>query len=375
MKESLLNIEKNLLNRDNTLVNFSSSILKHFGVDPFHSTIKEVDEALKGHKKVAVFLFDGASEYNLRLYPRTNRFILAHKLKTIYSVNPATTVACTTAFLSAKFPIETGWLGWSLNFPTLGPIDVFTGKSSYSDKRYNPSPINEFAPYTNIGKILTSHGVNAKIAFEYPVENLDGPKNYREALRKYGDFFQKENGEFLYGYFKNPDHTIHGAGVKSFKTHWQFSKIAWFVKRFVKRNPDVIVFTFADHGLIDVTYDDVSAHKDLEDCLSAPISLDCRIPTFFVKEGRKEEFVTLFNRYFGNDYLLVSKEDAISLNYFGEGVPSKASLTFLGDYIGVAKGKVAMKEYFGKIDPHPCLAHHSGASKEEREVLLAVYNR
>lgn len=375
MKESLLNIEKNLLNTDNTLVNFSNSILKHFGVEPFHSTIKEVDEALRGHKKVAVFLFDGASEYNLGLYPRTNRFIISHKLKTIYSVNPATTVACTTAFLSGKFPIETGWLGWSLNFPELGPIDVFTSKSSYSDKRYDPSPINEFAPYTNIGKILTSRGVNAKIAFEYPVENLDGPKNYREALRKYGDFFKKENGEFLYGYFKNPDHTIHGAGVKSLKTHWQFSKIAWFVKRFVKQNPDVIVFTFADHGLINVTYDDISAHKDLEDCLSAPISLDCRIPTFFVKEGRKEEFVALFNRYFGNDYLLVSKEKAISLNYFGEGRPSKASLTFLGDYIGVAKGKAAMKEYFGKADPHPCLAHHSGASKEEREVLLAVYNR
>ena len=42
-------------NRHN-LVTFSNSILKHFGVEPFHETEEAIDKALKGHKKVALIL-------------------------------------------------------------------------------------------------------------------------------------------------------------------------------------------------------------------------------------------------------------------------------------------------------------------------------
>ena len=44
---------------NNSLVNLSNSILKHFGVETFHKTIPEVDKLLKGHKKVVAVLFDG----------------------------------------------------------------------------------------------------------------------------------------------------------------------------------------------------------------------------------------------------------------------------------------------------------------------------
>jgi len=367
-------IDKEILDTKNTLTNFSNSILKHYGVSHFHSTIKEVDVALKGHKKVAVFLFDGASEYNLSLYPKTNRFLLSHKLKTIHSVNPATTVACTTAFLSARFPIETGWLGWSLNFPSFGPVDAFSGKSSYGDKGVNdPLIMKRSAPYTNIIELLQKAGVNAKASNEYPVENLNGPRNYKAAIKQYSSFFS-HGGEFLYGYFKNPDKTIHEYGTKSFHTWWQFRKIASFLKRFTKKNPDVLVFSFADHGLIDVITKDLSDYPDIESTLSYPISLDARIPTFFVKKGEESAFETAFQKHLGDDFLLVEKDDIIKMKFFGEGDPAKISLDFIGDYVGISKTNTVLKEYFGNKDKHPLIGHHSGASKEEREILLGVYN-
>jgi predicted AlkP superfamily pyrophosphatase or phosphodiesterase len=46
-----------------------------------------------------------------------------HKLMTIHSVNPATTVACTSALLTGKNPIENGWLGWSLYLERLQGSD------------------------------------------------------------------------------------------------------------------------------------------------------------------------------------------------------------------------------------------------------------
>lgn len=376
MNEELKKLDPNLCDTSNTLTNFSNSILAHFGVKPFHSTIKEVDEALLGHKKVAVFLFDGASEYNLKIYPRTNKFLLDHKLKTIYSVNPATTVACTTAFLSAKFPIETGWLGWSLDFHAINLpiIDTFTGKESYGRIRHEPSPMLSYSPYKNIATLLSEHGVKAKQMYQYPVEDKKGPKNHKEALKMYSSFFKEEGGEFLYGYFSEPDHTLHNHGVKSVRTYLQYKKMNKFLKKFVKANPDVLVFAFADHGLINIDhYDDISDFRDIESTLARPVSIDTRIPTFFVKEGKKEEFVAAFNRHFGSDFLLVSKEDILESKYFGDGEPSKEALSFLGDYLGISLRNVGMKEYYGQKET-PLKAHHSGASKEEREVLLSVYN-
>ena len=44
---------------NNSIVNLSNSILKKFNVNPFHSTIKEIDDLIKNKDKIIVFLFDG----------------------------------------------------------------------------------------------------------------------------------------------------------------------------------------------------------------------------------------------------------------------------------------------------------------------------
>ena len=51
---------------ENSLVNLSNSILKHFCVETFHNTIPEIDELLKGHKKVVAVLFDGMGQNIVR---------------------------------------------------------------------------------------------------------------------------------------------------------------------------------------------------------------------------------------------------------------------------------------------------------------------
>ncbi len=371
MIDELRKINPEVFDDSNTLVNFSSSILKHFGLSPSHPSIKEIDDVLKGHKKVAAFLFDGASEYNLSLFPATTKFILNHKLKTIHSVNPATTVACTTAFLSGKFPIETGYLGWSVNFPSIGPVDAFSGEGSYDESRHDELALGRYAPYENIASLLVEKGVKAEARFFYPI-NEDGPRNYGMALRSYSSFF-KDGGEFLYGYFPNPDQTIHHHGTKSLRTWWQFKEMASFLKRFVKKNPDVLVFAFADHGLVDVKCRDLSDYPNIESCLLYPISIDARIRAFYLKEGQKERFISLFNEYLSADFFLFSKEEMLSSSYFGEGEKSELALSFLGDYFAIAKKDCTLIESMGKKSK-PLLAHHSGILKEEKDILLSVYN-
>ena len=75
------------MNNYNThnLVTFSNSFLKHFGVTPFHQTEEAVDEALKGHKKVVVLLFDGMGRNIVRKHLVESSYIRKNYLCTINS--------------------------------------------------------------------------------------------------------------------------------------------------------------------------------------------------------------------------------------------------------------------------------------------------
>ena len=53
---------------ENSLVNLSNSILKHFHAETFHDSIPEIDEKLKGHKKVVAVLFDGMGRNIIHKY-------------------------------------------------------------------------------------------------------------------------------------------------------------------------------------------------------------------------------------------------------------------------------------------------------------------
>lgn len=371
-------LDKTLLDHSNTLVNFSCSLLKHFGAPVTHKTIPEVDEALIGAKKVAVFLFDGSGKYNLSLYPKTTKYIREHELKVIHSVNPATTVACTTAFLSAKFPIETGWLGWSLYFDEYKTaIDVFPNRDSYSQKEMADKDImGKKCPYANLSDQLAQVGVKGELMFQYPINGGHGPKNFKQAFEQAGSFFDDEGGQFLYGYFPEPDHSEHQYGVKSFHVRHKLAKAVRFLKKWTKAHPDVLTFSFADHGLVNVTYRDLDAFPEIGACLRKPMSIEGRTPTFFVTKGKEEAFKKAFNARFGDSFYLMSREEVLADGYFGEGEPSKASEEFIGDFVAVSMGKdlLCQKSLYSPEGFNPKKGHHAGGTLEEREVVLALYN-
>ena len=80
---------------DHNLITFSNSLLKHFGVKPFHQSEPEVDAILKGHKKVVVMLFDGMGQNIVRMHLKDKDFIRKNYLCTINSTFPPTTTAAT----------------------------------------------------------------------------------------------------------------------------------------------------------------------------------------------------------------------------------------------------------------------------------------
>ena len=364
-----------VLDSKTTLVNLSNSILAHYGVIPFHETIADVDKLLEGHRKIALFLFDGMGEANLNKFPRSSKYLLSHKEMTIHSVNPATTVAATTALLTARFPIETGWLGWSLMFDELGcPVNVFPSTNSITGEQLPKDLMEKKCPTTKLDVLLNNAGVKAKLSYEYPIQNELGPKSLKEVESQASKYFKEEGGECLYSYWTNPDHDLHQKGTKAFRVGSDIRKISKTVKKFAERNPDVLVLVVADHGLVDVAYRDVSAFPELQECIEKPLSIEGRCCTFFIKYGKKPQFEKSFARHFPNFYLY-KKEEVLAMKYFGEGKPCQQALDFLGDYLALPKDNQLLVNTLFSPKVHVLEAHHAGPSPEEKNIALLCFNK
>ena len=142
------------------------------------------------------------------------------------------------------------------------------------------------------------------------------------------------------------------------------------MKVFVEKNPDTLVIISADHGQIDVgKVIRLEDYPDIINCFSKYPTFESRAKNFYIKEDKKEEFVQLFNKYFGDKFLLLSKEEAFKKQIFGFGNYEKIDV-LLGDYIACAID-TAIFQYEPEYEDGFCfLGHHAGLLKQEMMVPL-----
>lgn len=356
----------------NDLVNLSNSLLKHFDVLPYHSTIEKLDEALKGHGKVCLFLFDGMGKCIVERHHKKAKSLMEHRFLDVYSVNPPTTVAATTAVLSGRYPIENGWLGWSMRFKGIPyPVDVFPNKNTFTGEEIIEPRFQEtVAPYKTIAKLMEEKGHKAELLFPFDVDEK-GPSSLRE-FKKRAERFFREKGEFLYAYWTNPDHLLHGDGMDSHRVRKAIRDIDRLVSSFAKENPDVLVLVIADHGHLNVRWEDLKDYPEIASLLDSRFSLEGRTMSLFVKEGKKEEFRKLFAEAFPS-YLLLSREEALTRKLFGEGTPHPHALENIGDFVAIALGDLCLEDTRYKR-LFPMKGHHAGGTKDEKEVTVFLYN-
>ena len=187
--------------------------------------------------------------------------------------------------------------------------------------------------------------------------------------------FLKNNKEcFLYYYWDTPDGEMHECGINSHIAHRRVLKIQRFMKRVTRKNPDTVFILFADHGHINVEFTDICDHEDLYSLLYRPMTLDKRSPTFFVKEENHQKFVELFNKYYGNDFDLFTKQEVLDMKLFGEGEPAKGVLDAFGEFVAIAKTN---KVLYGSKEMDKVVilkGHHAGGTKEERLIDVSMYN-
>ncbi len=378
-KKPLTFVQKEtLFCHERTLVAVANSFLKHFGVKPFHETLPELDRALINKKKVALFLFDAAGKAILKSVP-DGRYFLEHSLAEIHSVNPSTTVAATTALLSGKFPSETGYIGWSIYFPELKEaVDVFPNRYS---SNHLPLPsgyehyMNKRCPYESIFSLINKQGHMARSIFPGGVAGvspLEASTISALGVKASKAFHDLKDLEFLYVYCTEPDSTLHEYGVKTPYLSSLIKEMKETIIRFKEENPDVFTLVLADHGQINVEWQDLSKIKEIDEVLLAKPFLDARFASFLIKEGGEEQFERAFRANFPS-FFLFSKKEALQKGLFGQGEPLPFLRESLGPYIAVSYGNIAL--YASRFDPNgnDLVGHHAGVTKEEKEIVLSSF--
>lgn len=367
------------LKNNNTIVNLSNSILKHFGCETFHNTIPEIDNLLKSHKKVVVCLYDGFGKYIREIHKDKCPLIYANRVHTIESTFPPTTVAATTGFATAKYPIENGWMSWTQYFDKYKcNIDVFrnirTGTDEVVREREN-SVLNEMCPRVPIFNLINT--VNGKqIAFDLGEMGRKETKPWSMMLHRWriNRILKNQEQAYIYYYCTSPDHEIHVEGVESKKVGKKIAKLEKFTKKLVKANKDTLFLVIADHGLIDCRLLDINQFPSIKACLvdNKPISMEKRCPTFFVKEDKKEEFVKLFNQYFSIHFDLYTREEVLEKHIFGDGIQNPQTNQFIGDFLAISRDQYCI--YDSNIVSYQMKGAHAGGTKEEMEIDVSAFN-
>ena len=370
-------------------LNIITSILKYYGVESKHASLKELDEKLnsKKYKNVILLIMDGMGEHILNnISP--NGYLNNNKNTILTCVYPSTTTASLTTYYSGKPPFESGWIAWSQYFKEYGrALDMLSHKESYYRESLRKPNLDVFAKVVNYETIferIEKASPNVK-AYELVPSYSDkrSKRTYRadtldEIIDAIHDLTNSTGERFIFGYCDNPDATLHKFGAYSDEAkEFILSAEEKIQKMCEELSEDTLVIISADHG-----------HKDIEkaytlldypeilECLIMPASLESRVVGFWVKEEMREEFVERFNNVFGEEFWLMTREEFLEKNFLGFGEKHKKIDEFIGNYIALSTGGSIIRLETFLVEGKPVKkSTHCGLSKEEMEVPVLIISK
>ncbi len=363
--------KKNLVwpDYDNCLANLPNSILKYFGLPTVGKTLPLADRYLqKDYKNVVLLLLDGMGNHILENCLEEKGLFRKNLAGTYQSVFLSTTVAATTSAMSGLQPCEHSWLGWECYYPQVDEnVTVFFNTIQGTEK-----PVADYnvpwtvTPYENVMSKINKAGGQAYTCapFAEPF-----PRSFEEICAHIKALCKQPGQKYIYAYWNQPDGLLHRNGLKAPIIKEELKLLEESVEQLASDLEDTIIFVTADHGHIDTDYVVWQDYPALCDCLVRLPSLEPRVLNFFVKEGKHEFFVKEFNKEFGDKFLLMPMEEAITKKLFGTGIPHTNFRSMLGDYLAIAISDLSIyynEERWGSM--------HGSVTEEEMLIPLIVLN-
>ncbi len=354
-------------NYDDCPVNLARSVLHAFGV-PSDRRMQDLDGLLESPRNVVVFLLDGLGTAILEKHLNPDGFFRRHFLRTYSSVFPPTTVASTTSIQSGLEPVSHCWLGWDCYYPALDQnVTVFTGNlQSTRIRAADFDAATTLCPYENIVDKINIAGGCAYFATPH---NNPRPKTLSAICDRVRMLCDLPERKFIYAYWNEPDSTMHATGVDSIQTHTLLQALEQQMESFCAGLPaDTLVLFTADHGLVDGRSLVITDYPEITACLKRMPSMEPRALNFYVKEGMHSRFCAAFEKYFGDQFLLLTHAQVLTRQLLGKGAPHRDLDRMLGDYLAVATGDISL--FCTQEEAQHIVGAHAGLTKDEMDIPL-----
>ena len=370
---------------DHCVLGTISSILKYYNVETKHKTLESLDQRLaKGYRNVVLLILDGMGEHILNnLAPEG--FFQNHKADMVTSVYPSTTTAALTTYYSGRPPYETGWIAWSQYFKEYGrALDMLSHRESYLHEDIKNPLINVFdtvVKYTTVFEQIERSMPNVK-AYEVMPKYSDRRSrrtvvadDIDELVEGVKMLCEHPGEKFIMAYSDNPDATLHKFGAYSDEAKEFILNAQRKIEEMCNSlGEDTIVVISADHGHRDIekAYT-LLDYPEILECLIMPPSLESRAVAFWVKEDMRRIFEDRFKSIFGNEFMLLTREEFLDKHFLGYGEKHPKIDEFIGNYIALSTSTSIIRlETFLAEGKKVKASTHCGLTKEEMEVPVII---
>lgn len=370
------NVKKiDLLDYENCIANLPNSVLKHFGAKTVGDTLPLADKYLeKNYKNVVIHLLDGMGTYILENNLQRDGFFRTHLVDSYKTVFPPTTVAATTSIDCGLQPIEHAWFGWECYYPQIDEnVTVFLNtKPGTKQSVASESVARKYCGYASLYHMLNDQGHQAHYATPFIPPYLNSIEGICDRVV---DLCRLDGDKYIYAYWHEPDLTMHKYGCYADETKAILKSVEETVQKMCEKLEDTLLIITADHGHVDGRNVCIADYPEVTECLVRSPSIEPRALNLFVKEGRKEDFEKAFEKAFGQDFLLLTKQEVYDLNIFGTGKKHANADAMLGDYVGIAVSDLTVFNENDREEATKFKGVHAGLTREEMTIPFIVVEK
>lgn len=358
------------------LSQITPSIFSSLGLD---SAVDHLGVGQSPMGRELLFLIDGFGYDTLATYadamPTMSRMFKHGLIATAF---PSTTATSLATLTTGELPGAHGMLGYTVQVPRSGGRLLNALKW---DERVDPE---NWQPVQTLFQRASSAGINVTHVAAKRYENSGFTRavfrgaNYRGAnvvtdLISETKLALQKSPSFVYLYVNDLDNAGHTDGVGSDKWLAALTMIDQMVSQLMKEVPKgTRIWVTSDHGMINVQDKIVIG---LGNQLLQGVSVvagEPRARHIYLESdsaSARIETAGIWQEFLGDKALVLTREQAISNNLFGD-VVSDDALDRMGEVIAIARGGLVLLELQRAEKEGSMVGHHGGDSDTESQVGL-----
>ncbi len=359
------------------ILNVATSLLSYYGVPTPYPTLPQLDTILmkKTWRHVVLLVFDGMGVGQMNDHLSEEACFRRHKMMTLSSTFPATTAAAMTTLRSGLPPIAHGWLGWSLYFKEFRRvIEVFLNRDYYTRELLDFVSVQDMMPYESI-ETQIQHATQGQVSGhclspfgENPCQHID------DLFNRLKNYCREQGRHFIFCYWTEPDQSMHDLGTKATQVGTILRDLEARFITCAQDAEDTLFIVTADHGQIDKGEQLwLNDYPDMAACVAVPLSLESRAASVFLKPHTRSTFIEAFHASpLAGDFVLLTREEVLTRNLFGEGPVRPQALDFIGDVLLISTTDKELRWRMPGATHSALKGVHAGLTCREMQVPLIV---